>query len=104
MSSPDSSVNIKASPSSSSSSSSSSKAQSLKHSVGFIQGAEADGRLISSELPGYLDALKHIRTANDYKSIPRVDYKIRAGAKTRKAISESGNIGAAINKFRLTVW
>ena len=100
--SPESSLNIKAS--TSSSSSSSSKAQNLKHSVGFIQGAEADGRLISSELPGYLDALKYIKTANDYKSIPRVNYKIRAGAKTRKAISESGAIGATINKFRLTVW
>ena len=54
---------------------------------------------------GIMDnALKYIKTANDYKSIPRVDYKIRAGAKTRKAISESGAIGTTINKFRLTVW
>ncbi len=76
----------------------------LMHSIGYFQGAEADGRLVSRELPGYLKAMKHVRDKYDFKCIPPPPIgNVRAGYNTRVAIFDSGKLGPSFRQ-RLTYW
>ena len=75
------------------------------HSIGYIKGAEADGRLESRELPGYLKAMKHVRDKNDFKHIPPPPIgNVRAGYNTRVTIFNSGKLGPSFNRTRLIPW